>query len=209
MSVAVNADPPHGHIICSEKWRSSALVHGLKDGGVSILFEDGFGSADFHLPNRTTVLYVSECDILAGYNYKRKLVCYRNACSHFQQLVLVEKTRLTQQYFPAVQKFVLFNLGLSLLPVGGQMEASQLIAQTIHGASKENPFRCRTSSRLMEPLVLALTQQIPGVGRIKAVALLQKFSSIQQLCNADPAELEPIVGQASAQQIHSFFHRLL
>ncbi|XP_037538446.1 Fanconi anemia core complex-associated protein 24 isoform X2 [Nematolebias whitei] len=131
------------------------------------------------------------------------------ACSHFQQLVLVEKTRLTQQYFPAVQKFVLFNLGLSLLPVGGQMEASQLIAQTIHGASKENPFRCRTSSRLMEPLVLALTQQIPGVGRIKAVALLQKFSSIQQLCNADPAELEPIVGQASAQQIHSFFHRLL
>lgn len=62
-------------------------------------------------------------------------------------------------------------------------------------------------SRLLDPLVLALVQQIPGVGKVKALVLLRHFSSIQQLCNASPAELEPIVGQAGAQQIHSFFHK--
>lgn len=60
---------------------------------------------------------------------------------------------------------------------------------------------------MKDPLVLALVQQVPGVGRVKALALLQHFSSVQQLCNAAPGELEPIVGQAASLQIHSFFHR--
>lgn len=53
----------------------------------------------------------------------------------FQQLVLVENTRLSEQYFSAVQKFVVFDLGLTLLPVSGQTEASQLISQIV---SKED-----------------------------------------------------------------------
>nr|XP_040018211.1 Fanconi anemia core complex-associated protein 24-like [Gasterosteus aculeatus aculeatus] len=181
---------------------------GRKGGGVRILFEDELGLADFHLPNKSCVLYVSECDVVAGNSYKRKLVRYRNTSSHgFQELVLVEKTRLSEQYFGAMQKLVVFDLGLTLLPVGGQAEASQLIAQIVHGVGRENPFRRRTSSRLLDPLVLALVQHVPGVGRVKALALLERFSSIQQLCNAAPAQLEPIVGQAAAQQIHGFFHK--
>lgn len=53
------------------------------------------------------------------------------ASSSFQQLVLVENTRLSEQYFSAVQKFVVFDLGLTLLPVSGQTEASQLITQMV------------------------------------------------------------------------------
>lgn len=49
----------------------------------------------------------------------------------------MENTRLSEQYFPAVQKFVLFDLGLTLLPVGGQTEASQLIAQMV--SSEDTP----------------------------------------------------------------------
>lgn len=60
---------------------------------------------------------------------------YLKASSSFQQLVLVENTRLGEQYFPAVQKFVVFDLGLTLLPVSGQTEASQLITQIV---SKED-----------------------------------------------------------------------
>ena len=77
----------------------------------------------------------------------------------------------------------------------------------VHGEGRENPFRRRSSVQLLDPLVLALVQQVPGVGRVKALALLQHFSSIRQICNAAPAELENIVGQAAAQQIHNFFHR--
>ncbi len=43
----------------------------------------------------------------------------------------MENTRLSEQYFSAVQKFVVFDLGLTLLPVSGQTEASQLITQMV------------------------------------------------------------------------------
>ncbi|KAM7397263.1 hypothetical protein PAMP_020248 [Pampus punctatissimus] len=207
VSVVLNAVPPYGHVIASERWRNTSLIQSLKVGGLKILFENELGVADFHLPNKSCILYVSECDIIAGNGFKRKLVRYRNTSSSFQQLVLVENTRLSEQYFSAVQRFVVFDLGLILLPVSGQTEASQLITQMGHGEGRENPFRRRSASRLLDPLVLALVQQVPGVGRVKALALLQHFSSIQQLCNAAPAELESVVGQAAAQQIHRFFHK--
>ncbi|KAK2842827.1 hypothetical protein Q5P01_013027 [Channa striata] len=206
-AVPLNAVPPYGHVIAGDKWRSSSLVQSLKGGGVKILFENELGVADFHLPNKSCILYVSEGDVIAGSSYKRKLVRYRHASSSLQQLVLVENTPLSEQYFSSVQRFVVFDLGLTLLPVRGQTEASQLIAQIVHVDGRENPFRRRTLSRPLDPLVLTLLQQVPGVGKVKALALLQRFTSIQQLCNAAPTDLEPVVGQAVAQQIHSFFHK--
>lgn len=206
--VLLNAVPPYGHVIASEKWRNTSLIQNLKGGGIKIHFESELGIADFHLPNKSCILYVSESDIIAGNGYKRKLVRYRNAGSSFQGLVLVENTRLSEQYFTAVQKFVVFDLGLNLLPINGQTEASQLIVQIVHGETRENPFRRRSSSRLLDPQVLSMVQLVPGVGRVKALALLQHFPSLHQLCNAAPSELEPIVGQAAAQQIHDFFHKL-
>lgn len=143
---------------------------------------------------------------------------------------MVENTRLSQQYFSAVQKFVVLELGLTVLPVSGQTEAAQLIAQIVsskhesleprsptvvtdsdhlqvHSSSRENPFRRTVSPRILDPLVLAVVQKVPGVGGVKALALLQKFSSLQQLSNATSSELEPVVGRAAAQHIHSFFNR--
>ncbi|XP_007544680.1 Fanconi anemia core complex-associated protein 24 [Poecilia formosa] len=207
--VLENSDLPYGHILCHEKWRTSSLLQALKDGGVKILFEKELGVTDFHLPSQTRLLYVSECDIIAGNGYKRKLVRYRNASSSFQELVLVERTQLSEQYFSALQRFVVFDLGLSLLPVSGQTEASQLITQIVHGEGRDNPFRRKTSGQLLDSVTVISVQQIPGVGRVKALTLMQNFSSLKEISNASPAELEPIVGEGSAQQIHSFFHRNL
>lgn len=132
--------------------------HPAVAGGVKILFESHLGGADLHLPNNSCVFYLSECDIIAGNGYKRKLVRYRNVSfghklvfflivpwpqtdgvrpllkgrGSFQALVLVENSRLCQQYFPSVQKFVTFDLGLTLMPVGGQTEASQLISHMVN-----------------------------------------------------------------------------
>ncbi|KAL0968591.1 hypothetical protein UPYG_G00268940 [Umbra pygmaea] len=209
-SVLVNAVPPYGHVIANKKWRGSVLVQSLKGtGNVKTMFEEELGVVDFHLSNKSCILYVSESDIVSGNNYKRKLVRFRNANSSLQGLVVVEKTQLSEQYFTALQKFVVFELGLTILPVASQLEASQLLTQIVHGESKENPFRRRSVSRLMDPLVVSLVQQIPGVGRIKAVALLQRYSSIHQLCNAETQDLEPIVGQATAQHICNFFQKPL
>ncbi|XP_071755195.1 Fanconi anemia core complex-associated protein 24 [Centroberyx gerrardi] len=204
--VVLNAVPPLGHVIAHEKWRSSPLIQSLKGGGVKPVFEKELGVVDLHLPNKSCVLYVSECDVIAGNSYRRKLVRYRNAGGSLQRLVVVEKTRLSEQYFSSVQRLVVLDLGLTLLPVGGQSEAAQLIAQIVHGEGRENPFRRRSSSRLPEPLVLALVQRVPGVGRVKALALLRRFSGVRRLAGAEASELEAVVGQTAAQHIHSFFH---
>ncbi|MGH0147393.1 UNVERIFIED_CONTAM: hypothetical protein FKN15_059801 [Acipenser sinensis] len=118
--------------------------------------------------------------MVIGNNYKRKLVRIRNATS-LRGIVLVEKARISEQYFQSVQKFVVFELGMTLLLVASQTEASWLLIQL--------------------PAALAMVQQIPGVGKVKALALLQQFPSIHQLSNATTEELEVVVGRTIAQQI--------
>uniref|UniRef100_A0A8D2Q3C8 FA core complex associated protein 24 n=2 Tax=Varanus komodoensis TaxID=61221 RepID=A0A8D2Q3C8_VARKO len=115
---------------------------------------------------------------------------------------------LSDQYFPEVQKFVVLELGMSLLPVANQGEAAQLIIQLVQEQTKDrasNPFLDKKRPKFLEASVLQTVQQIPGVGKTKALLLLQRFGTLHQLCNASVQELEQVVGHALAQQIHKFF----
>uniref|UniRef100_G1R7X5 Fanconi anemia core complex-associated protein 24 pseudonuclease domain-containing protein n=1 Tax=Nomascus leucogenys TaxID=61853 RepID=G1R7X5_NOMLE len=117
---------------------------------------------------------------------------------------------MSEQYFPALQKFTVLDLGMVLLPVASQMEASCLVIQLVQEQTKEpskNPLlRKKRALLLSEPSLLRTVQQIPGVGKVKAPLLLQKFPSIQQLSNASIGELEQVVGQAvHCAQLHLLF----
>uniref|UniRef100_A0A8C6Y8G9 FA core complex associated protein 24 n=1 Tax=Naja naja TaxID=35670 RepID=A0A8C6Y8G9_NAJNA len=195
---------PLGHVIGHEKWKGSQIAKEMQ-GKVKLILEDGLGLVDFHLSNRCCILYISEADLVTGSGFKRRLVCFRNACN-LQGIVFVEKTQISNQYFPEVQKFVILELGMTLLPVASQKEAAQLIAQLVHQQTKaSNPFQSKKCTTLLEPSVLHTVQQIPGVGKTKALLLLENFGSIHQLCNASLQELEVVVGRSLAQQIHAFF----
>lgn len=50
---------------------------------------------------------------------------------HLQGIIIVEKTQISEQYFPEVQKFTVLDLGMVLLPVASQLEASCLINQLV------------------------------------------------------------------------------
>ncbi|NXX09027.1 FAP24 protein, partial [Larus smithsonianus] len=199
---------PYGHVIGNEKWRGSEIAQRLQ-GKIRLIFEDGLGLVDFHLSNRTCILYISEADLVAGDEFKRRLVRFRNASS-LGGIVIVEKTQISDQYFLAVQKLVVLELGMVLLPVANQGEASQLITQLVSFVREQskdhnrNPFIRKQCSQLAEPSVFRTVQQIPGVGKTKALLLLQQFGSIHQLCNASVKELELVVGQTVAQQIYTF-----
>ncbi|XP_064578932.1 Fanconi anemia core complex-associated protein 24 [Zonotrichia leucophrys gambelii] len=198
---------PLGHVIGNEKWRGSELAQRLQ-GKVRLIFEDGLELVDFHLPNRTCILLISEADLVAGDEFKRRLVKFRNASS-LRGIVIVEKTPISDQYYLGVQKLVVLELGMVLLPVANQGEASQLIIQLVREQSRDrgsNPFVGRQRGRPAEPAVLQALQRIPGVGRTKALLLLQRFGSIHRLCNADSQELEQAVGSTAAQQIYTFLH---
>ncbi|NXL16555.1 FAP24 protein, partial [Setophaga kirtlandii] len=200
---------PLGHVVGNEKWRGSELAQRLQ-GKVRLIFEDGLGLVDFHLPNRTCILLISEADLVAGDEFKRRLVKFRNASS-LRGIVIVEKTPISDQYYLGVQKLVVLELGMVLLPVANQGEASQLIIQLVSFCVREqgrergsNPLAGRQRARPAEPAVLQALQRIPGVGRAKALLLLQRFGSIHGLCNADCQQLEQAVGQTVAQQIYTF-----
>ncbi|NXF64958.1 FAP24 protein, partial [Ciccaba nigrolineata] len=200
---------PYGHVIGNEKWRGSEIAQRLQ-GKVRLIFEDGLGLVDFHLSNRTCILYISEADLVAGNEFKRRLVRFRNASS-LGGIVIVERTQISDQYFLPVQKLVVLELGMVLFPVANQGEASQLITQLVSFYVREqskdqnsNPFLRKQCSQVAEPSLLRTVQQIPGVGKTKALLLLQQFGSIHRLCNASVKELELVVGQTVAQQIHNF-----
>ncbi|XP_027600539.1 Fanconi anemia core complex-associated protein 24 [Pipra filicauda] len=196
---------PYGHVIGNEKWRGSEVAQRLQ-GKVKLIFEDGLGLVDFHLSNRTCILYISEADLVAGDEFKRRLVRFRNG-SNLRGLVIVEKTQISDQYFSAVQKLVVLELGMVLLPVANQGEAAQLIVQLVREQSRDqgtNPFLRKQRPQLAEPALFQTAQHIPGVGKTKALLLLQHFGSIHRLCNASISELEQVVGQTAAQQIHAF-----
>ncbi|NWW48301.1 FAP24 protein, partial [Pedionomus torquatus] len=199
---------PYGHVIGNGKWRGSEIAQRLQ-GKIRLIFEDGLGLVDFHLSNRTCILYISEADLVAGDEFKRRLVRFRNASS-LGGIVIVEKTQISDQYFLAVQKLVVLELGMVLLPVANQGEASQLITQLVSFVREQskdlnsNPFLRKPCSQLAEPSLFRTVQQIPGVGKTKALLLLQRFGSIHRLCNASVKELELVVGQTLAQQIYNF-----
>ncbi|NXU62545.1 FAP24 protein, partial [Horornis vulcanius] len=200
---------PYGHVIGNEKWRGSEVAQRLQ-GKVRLIFEDGLGLVDFHLSNRTCILLISEADLVAGDEYKRRLVRFRNASS-LRGIVIVEKTQISNQYYSGVQKLVVLELGMVLLPVANQGEASQLIIQLVSFCVREqsrdrgtSPFLRRQRAQLAEPALLQAVQHIPGVGKTKALLLLQQFGSIHRLCNASTSELEQAVGQTAAQQVYTF-----
>ncbi|NXD28862.1 FAP24 protein, partial [Spelaeornis formosus] len=206
---------PYGHVIGNEKWRGSEVAQRLQ-GKVRLIFEDHLGLVDFHLSNRTCILLISEADLVAGDEFKRRLVRFRNASS-LRGIVIVEKTQISEQYYLGVQKLVVLELGMVLLPVANQGEASQLIIQLVsfcyikiwdvREQSRDrgsNPFLRKQRAQLAEPAVLQAVQQIPGVGKTKALLLLQNFGSIHRLCNASVNELEHVVGQTVAQQMYTF-----
>ncbi|NXL81757.1 FAP24 protein, partial [Leptocoma aspasia] len=201
---------PYGHVIGNEKWRGSEVAQRLQ-GKVRLIFEDGLGLVDFHLSNRTCILLISEADLVAGDEFKRRLVKFRNASS-LRGIVIVEKTKISDQYYVGVQKFVVLELGMVLLPVANQGEASQLIVQlvsfcVVREQSRDrgaNPFLGKRRAAAAEPALLRAAQRVPGVGKTKALLLLQHFGTIHRLCNASVQQLERVVGQTGAQQIYSF-----
>ncbi|XP_077166282.1 Fanconi anemia core complex-associated protein 24 isoform X2 [Paroedura picta] len=141
-------------------------------------------------------------------NGKDHRLLWECKASSLQGIVIVEKTEISDQYFPAVQKFVVLELGMTLLPVANQGEAAQLIIQLVQEQAKDrasNPFLTKKGSQLLEASVFQTVQQIPGVGKTKALLLLEQFGNIHQLCNATQQELEQVVGRAVAQQIYTFF----
>ncbi|XP_070574387.1 Fanconi anemia core complex-associated protein 24-like isoform X2 [Ptychodera flava] len=177
------------------------------DGKIKVSYEDDLGVVDFHPSSDTAIIYVSENDIIAGHSYRRRLVKLRKANS-MKGVVLVEKTPVSQQYFSALQKFVVLELGMVLLYITSQTEAGNLLIQMVDEENKPspNPFRTKRKVPPIDQAVLTTVQMIPKLGGVKARALLERFGSIKGIVQATDSELASVIGRSNTTHVRAFFN---
>lgn len=194
-----------GHILVNDRFHGSEIVKTLQESHVNVQIDDCMGVIDFHPSSDVGVLYLTEADLVGGYNYKGKLLKFSKAT--FRRVILAEKTSLSSQYFYDLQKFVVIERGLVLLPVASPVEAGKILAQMVLLESKpqSNSYRIKMKPQPTDKAVLTTLQTVPGLGQKKAMALLSKFNSIEQISKASVASLATVVGNANAQQLKDFF----
>ncbi|XP_022092071.1 Fanconi anemia core complex-associated protein 24-like [Acanthaster planci] len=197
---------PPGCVVTSQRWKGSELVNTLQ-GKLKVIIEDKLGVIDFHPSNDAGIVYISETDLVAGSGYKQKLAKLRKANS-LRGIVIAECTPVSEQYYGDLQKFVVLELGLKLLFVTSQTEAANLLIQMVSEEHKPqaNPFLVKRRKQSIDAGVLATVQLIPNVGPVKGKVLLQRFWSIQGICDASEKELAEVVGRTNASNIRAFFH---
>jgi len=206
----------------NERFHGTEIVKSLQESHVNVQMDDCMGVLDFHLSTDLGVMYLTEADLVGGDSYKPKLL--KLAKASFKKVVLAEKTPLSSQYFYDLQKFIVIERGLVLLPVASPTEAGKILAQMVLLESKpqNNPYRIKMKPTPTDQAVLTTLQTVPGLGQKKALALLAKynslvffvfclfvFSGIEQISKASVASLATVVGNASAQQVKDFFQQQL
>jgi len=59
------------------------------------------------------------------------IIFYLCQANQVQVLVIAEKTAQSAQYYPSLQTFVVLELGFSITPVPGPIEAAGVLAQMV------------------------------------------------------------------------------
>ncbi|XP_031552430.1 Fanconi anemia core complex-associated protein 24-like [Actinia tenebrosa] len=198
---------PHGHVLVNEKWHGSDIVRAIQEQHVKVLYDDSMGMADFYASNDIAIVYLTEADLIGGLDYKAKILKISKTAP--KVLVISERTPLSEQYFTGLQKFVVIERSLVLLPMTSNVEAAKIIAQMVKLEYKpqDNPYRIKLKPQPVDKALLNTVQAIPGLGEKKALELLKKFKSIEDLSKAKIEEMSPIIGKSSALHVGNFFHQ--
>ncbi|KAK7067532.1 hypothetical protein SK128_026324 [Halocaridina rubra] len=205
--VVTKPSVPEGCIYVSVAWNKTQLGNNLAKLS-NVVFLDGLGVVDFHPSNNVAVIFISEAELLSENAYRTRVVKFRQANTDMRRVVIVQITSLTSNLYGPLQKFVVLELGLSLMSVSTTDEAAQLLAQMVTCEAKinSNPFRMKTKPKSPDAALLAATTMIPSLGKKRALQLLKQFGSLKSLSNASQESIAEIVGHSSASVVYNFFH---
>ncbi|XP_001632278.2 Fanconi anemia core complex-associated protein 24 [Nematostella vectensis] len=195
---------PSGHVLLNEKWRDSEIGRSIKENHIRIMYDDHMSLVDFHPSNKVAIVFLPEAELIGGIDYKGRIL--KLTKSSFRCIVIAERTPLSEQYFAALQKFVVIERSLALLPVTTQSEAGKIIAHMVKMENKpaNNPYRIKMKPVQTDKALLGTVQSIPGLGQKKALALLKEFKSIEVISRASVEAMSRVVGKACAEQVKTF-----
>lgn len=89
-----------------------------------------------------------------GCYWKPLVLCVFCYQANFRRIILAEKTPLSSQYYQELQKFIVIERGLVLLPVASTVEAGRIMAQMVSTKklSSEDQHHCYTRYLHFDPL---------------------------------------------------------
>ncbi|XP_065295680.1 Fanconi anemia core complex-associated protein 24-like [Dermacentor albipictus] len=199
---------PVGHIVIAERWAGSELHTALKS-LLRTVVSDHLGLVDFYPSSDSAVLYITEADLLNEHAIKRKIVKLRKNNAK-KPYVIAEQAEALQELYNNLQQFAVMELGIPVMAVHNQLEAAQLLAQmeAVESGEKQNPFLAPWRLPPLTSALAACLLRVPGLGEVKAKALLQKYHSLRAIASCSTEDLTKAVGPASAASIHKFFNGL-
>ncbi|CAN8001832.1 unnamed protein product [Ixodes pacificus] len=196
---------PIGHVMLSEKWVGSD-VHAALQKVTRTVVSDELGLVDFHPSSGTAVLYGTEVDIVNESPLKRKIVKLRKNNAK-QTYIIAQRTGAVQSQYKSLQRFAVLDIGIPTLPFENLEEAAQLLAQmeVVESKEKQHLFLLKRRAPPASAAVLGCLLKVPGLGEVRAKALVDKWHSLKAISQCSMDDLAQVIGSAPAKCVVKFF----
>lgn len=197
---------PVGHLMAAEIWRGTPLLKSIGN-QVPVIFETSISPVDFYPAVGLAVVSFTEADVVAYEDCERRLRRLKSLNLH--GVVIAERSRLTVQYFDRIQLLCSLHLGLAVVPVSSALDAARLLVCMVRKASRRgrNPMEGEVSENVHWDVSLVQgLQNVPGLGPVKAKALLQKYGSYEAMCKAPRQDLSLVVGGKLVEKLWELLH---
>ena len=194
---------PTGHIVANLKWQNTELISHINK-KAKVIFMNDIQNIDFFPSSSVAAIYISESDLLVDNSvYKQRICSFFRCSASLNKIVLVEVNNLTNHLFSCIQKLVVLDYKLKLVCFSNVEEAALALQQFVSiSMMKTNVFLNAVHNKcFVDSNLLKFVNGFKGVGRSKAVLLLEKYKTIKNILDAPLSELEKIVPSQSAKLI--------
>lgn len=217
-SKVVTSKSKSSDLTYASKWQGTAFATQLKTAtsGAILLEKTPNFVADLKLPGDCFVLIIHETDYVGGCkDFKKKLAKFFKCYKTKQSIVICQRTEVTATEFVLVETFCVIDLGLPIIPVKNLDQIPQIIQQLIQTGptgKKVNPFifglpkSKQSGPNLADKELIQILQEIPGLGGKKINLILEHYSSLYEIAEADQIKLGQVIGKGSASAVWNYFN---
>ncbi|KAL1234932.1 Fanconi anemia core complex-associated protein [Trichinella spiralis] len=136
---------------------------------------------------------------------RKKLVKFRHYLQRKANVVgfvIIKRLDGDAENFQLIQKLCSVDMDIKVFPINHAEDVVNLIVELcIHGDEKFTAYHQNIPS---QSEIIKAVRLLPKVGKVKALALMERFGSIARLSNASVEEIAEIIGHSSAKELKNF-----
>ncbi|KRX43574.1 Cell division control protein 45 -like protein [Trichinella murrelli] len=133
---------------------------------------------------------------------RKKLVKFRHYLQRKANVVgfvIIKRLDGDAENFQLIQKLCSVDMDIKVFPINHAEDVVNLIVELcIHGDEKFTAYHQNIPS---QSEIIKAVRLLPKVGKVKALALMERFGSIARLSNASVEEIAEIIGHSSAKEL--------